>query len=205
MPDSLSTQIRELRLSGWSGKAISVKLCIKPNTVIRYTNKSTFSPRALGYIKGCEGKRKLFLNLDPVEIGTIDVGRAKLYAALLYWCEGSKYPASTTLNFTTSDMRMQKLFVDLFRKGFNPVESKFKIWLQFHSDQNKQKLFKYWASVLKIPTTQFMKPRVTDKKGGRYRRVYYGTCSLRYPDYAMTLRLMGIYKRFYKRALASLV
>ncbi|MBI4153577.1 hypothetical protein HY503_01075 [Candidatus Woesebacteria bacterium] len=100
---------------------------------------------------------------------------------------------------------MQKLFVSLFRKGFKPIESKLRIWLQFHTDQDKQKIFKYWSSILRIPVSQFIKPSITAKKGGRYRRVYYGTCSLRYGDYSMVLRLMGIYQRFYKQALSSLV
>lgn len=205
MPAALPTRIRKLYKNGWSEEAIASELHTQVNTVARLLDKSKFSNKSLGYIKSCERKRRRIMNLDPVKIGKINKIKARLYAAILYWCEGSKYPASTTLNFTTTDMKMQKLFLNLFRKGFDPVESKFRIWLQFHSDQNKQNIFKYWSSVLKIPTSQFMKPSITDKKGGRYRRVYRGTCSLRYADYSMILRLMGVYQKFYKQALSSLV
>ena len=205
MPAALPTRIRKLHKDGWSEEAIASEFHTQIATVTRLLNKSKYSNRSIGYIKSCERKRKRLMNLDLVKIEKINKAKAKLYAAILYWCEGSKYPASTTLNFTTTDMKMQKLFLALLRKGFNPTESKFRIWLQFHSDQNKQSLFKYWSTVLKIPISQFMKPSITDKKGGRYRKVYRGTCSLRYADYSMILRLMGIYQRFYRQTLSALV
>lgn len=205
MPNSFPAKIRNLYSKGWSIRAIATQFHTKTNTISRHINKNRFSNKSLGYIKSCERKRQSLLSLDRLSLGKINKEKAKFYAALLYWCEGSKYPASTALNFTTSDMKMQRLFLTLFRKGFNPVESKFRIWLQFHNNQDKQKLFKYWSTILKIPVSQFMKPNVTDRKGGRYRRVYYGTCSLRYADYSMILRLMGIYQRFYKRAFSALV
>ncbi len=205
MPDALPTRIKKLYSRGWSMKAISSQLNTQNNTIARYVEGGKFSNKSLGYIKSCERKRRLLINFDKIQLHKIDKNKAKLYSALLYWCEGSKYPASTALSFTSSDAKMQKLFVSLFRKGFNPVESKLRIWLQFHSDQNQHKLFKYWSSILKIPVSQFIKPSITVKNGGRYRRVYYGTCSLRYNDYSIVLRLMGIYQRFYKQALSSLV
>jgi hypothetical protein len=205
MPAALPTRIRKLYKNGWSEEAIASEFHTQIGTVMRLLNKSKFSNKSIGYIKSCERKRKRLMNLDSVKIAKINRSKARLYAAILYWCEGSKYPASTALNFTTTDLQMQKLFLALFRKGFNPTESKFRIWLQFHSGQNKQNLFKYWSTNLRIPVSQFMKPSITDKKGGRYRKVYRGTCSLRYADYSMILRLMGIYQRFYKQAFSSLI
>ena len=143
--------------------------------------------------------------MDKLNLRNLTKDQIKLYAAILYWCEGSKYPSSTTLNFTTSDLKMQKLFISLLRKGFEIKETKFRIWLQFHSDQNEKDLYKYWSKNLIIPTNQFMKPRITNKNGTRYRRIYYGTCSLRYADYSLILRLMGIYKQFYKQAIIELI
>lgn len=205
MPAALPTRIRKLYKMGWSEQAIASEYGTQINTVKRFLNKNKFSNKSLGYIKSCERKRKRFMNLDTIKISKIDKTQARLYAAILYWCEGSKYPASTALNFTTTDLKMQKLFLALLRKGFTPTESKFRIWLQFHSNQNKQKLFRYWSTNLRIPILQFMKPSITDNKGGRYRKVYRGTCSLRYSDYSIILRLMGIYQRFYKQVLPSLV
>lgn len=205
MPPALPTQIRKLYQKGWSEQAIASEFHTKINTIYRLISKKKFSNRSLGYIKSCERKRKLLMAFDSVKTKSISSEKARFYAALLYWCEGSKYPASNTLNFTTTDLQMQKLFIALLRKGFKPTETKFRIWLQFHSDQNKNNIFKYWSTNLKIPIKQFMRPGITDRKGGKYRKIYHGTCSLRYADYSLILRLMGIYKRFYKQALPLLV
>lgn len=205
MPVALPTRIKKLYRDGWSVEAIASQFHTKPNTVTRFISKNKFSNNSLGYIKSCERKRKSLINFDQVIVTEISESQARLYAAILYWCEGSKYPASTSLSFTTSDIQMQRLFINLIRKGFGPIESKFRIWLQFHTDQDKNKLYRYWSTTLRVPVSQFIKPSVTDKKGGRYRRIYYGTCSLRYSDYSLILRLMGIYQKFYKQALRSLV
>ena len=205
MPAALPTRVKKLYKDGWSERAIASELHTQTNTIKRLLGKKKFSNRSLAYIKRYERKRKQFMNLDLIKVGRINKTRAKLYTAILYWCEGSKYPASTTLNFTTTDMKMQRLFLNLFRRGFNPTESKFRIWLQIHSDQNEKSLIKYWSTILKIPISQFMKPSITDKKGGRYRKIYHGTCSLRYADYSMILRLMGIYERFSRQASLQLV
>lgn len=205
MASSLYPKFKALYTNGWSTRAISTEYHTKNNSIIRYLQAYNFSKKSLGYIKSYERKRRIFLNMDKVSLDKIDKNEAKIFAALLYWCEGSKYPASTNLSFTSSDTKMLQLFLSLFRKGFNPIESKFRIWLQIHSDQNKQKIFRYWSDVLRIPESQFIKPKITVKKGGRYRRVYYGTCSLRYGDYSMILRLTGIYQRFYIQALSALV
>lgn len=205
MPPALPTRVRKLYRDGWSERAIASQFNIKISTIIRLLDKNKFSNRSLSYIKRYERQRKKIMNSDSVKISKISEDDARLFASLLYWCEGAKYPASTAMNFTTTDLKMQKMFISLFRKGFNPIESKFKIWLQFHNGQDKQKIFRYWATNLKIPISQFMKPSVTERKGGRYRKVYYGTCSLRYGGYSTTLRMMGIYQKFYKQALSLLV
>jgi len=205
MPTALSTQSKKLYLDGWSTKAISAQFHTKNNSIVRLIQRNKFSKKSSSSIKSWERKRKHFFNFDKINFDEIDKNKAKLYAALLYWCEGSKYPASTALNFTTSDMKMQKLFLSLLRKGFDPVESKFRVWLQFHSDQDRQKIFRYWSTTLRIPLSQFIKPKITNKNGNRYRRIYHGTCSLKYNDYSIILRLTGIYQSFYKQALSSLV
>ena len=108
---------------------------------------------------------------------------------------------SSPLNKLGASLQKGENGVALLRKGFKPTESKFRIWLQLHTDHNRNQIFSFWSSLLNIPTTQFMKPRITQKRGGKYRSVYYGTCSLRYNDYTVLLRLMGIYKRFAKKAI----
>ncbi len=120
----------------------------------------------------------------------------KLLVSILYWCEGAKYPSSSFIGFTNSDTSMMKTFIRLFRRAFPVNESKFRVWLQLHATHNIQNQISFWSELLQIPVTQFYKPRVTHARGGRYREGYQGTCTLKYFDYRIQLRMMGIYTRF---------
>ena len=197
------TKARQLSKLGWSNRAVASELGVKSSTISRWCAQIE-SPRVKGIIDYYQNQRNKFFSMDHLTVAEISPKSAKLYTALLYWCEGSKYPADSRVCFTTSDVEMQRLFIALLRKGFKLDESKFRIWLQIHTDQNKNHIFSYWSNILKIPETQFIKPRITQKRGGRYRNVYYGTCTLRYHDYSLLLRLMGIYQRFTKDAFYSL-
>lgn len=129
----------------------------------------------------------------------IDSLNAKLLVALLYWCEGSKYPATNKLEFVNSDPDLLKLFINLLRKAFNLNETKFRIHLQIHDTHDFKVIKKYWSKLLQIPEAQFMKPTITKMKGGKHRKEYLGTCALRYADYTIQLKVIGIYEEFAKR------
>jgi len=124
----------------------------------------------------------------------INQGEAKLLAALLYWCEGSKYPTASRVDFVNSDERMMKTFIFLLRKGFNLNEKKFRVHLQIHDTHNFEKIKQLWSKLLGIPEKQFLKPTITKPTGKRHRDNYNGTCTLRYHDYRISLRLIAIYE-----------
>jgi len=132
-------------------------------------------------------------------IGLEDKDRNKLLTALLYWCEGSKYPASTAVTMVNSDSKLMRTFIHLFRKAFELDESKFHVHLQIHISHDYQKTREYWSSLLHIPEAQFMKPTITKPKGGKHRNQYFGTCTVKYADYRILLKLMGIYEAFAKK------
>jgi len=121
---------------------------------------------------------------------------AKLLVSLLYWCEGSKYPASNALTFVNSDPLLVKIFITLLRKSFILDESKFSVHMQIHTTHNYEKVKQYWSNILNIRKSRFIKPTTTEKKGGKHRKNYIGTCSLKYQDYRLQLKLIGIYDYF---------
>ncbi len=203
--DKLKKQIVELREKGLPIKAICSHLKISQNTVKQFLGSEHYTKHAISYMNTFRKRREDFMSMDSVNSEALTLDRARLYAALLYWCEGSKYPASTSMSFTSTDIEMLKMFLFFLRNGFELKEEKFRIYLQFHQGQNRTEIFKFWSKGLGIPQTQFIKPSVTVKKGGRYRKEYWGTCSVRYNDQSIILRLMGIYKRFYKQTLASVI
>ena len=132
-------------------------------------------------------------------IMSIDVNNAKILTAIIYGCEGSKYPATNKLEMTNSDPELLKVFIKLLRKTFTLDETKFRIHLQIHDIQNYKKLKSFWSKLLEIPKERFIKPTITKARGGKHRKVYYGTCSLRYSDYRIQLKLIGIYEAFLKK------
>jgi hypothetical protein len=126
---------------------------------------------------------------------------AKMYTSLLYWCEGSKYPSTNKVCFTNSDPQLMQLFIILFRKAFPLDEKKLRAHVQMHTNHNIKDIHMYWSNLLDIPTTQFIKPTITEKKYGKHRSNYLGTCTIRYPDFRVLLKLMGIYESFFKQSI----
>ena len=90
-------------------------------------------------------------------------------AALLYWCEGAKYPATNRLNFANSDVELVKTFIYLLRKSFSLNESKFSVHLQIHDTHDYEELKFFWSRELKIPLKQFIRPTITSATGKKHR------------------------------------
>lgn len=147
--------------------------------------------------KRLELKKSELSLFDELEI--LSPAILKIVLSLIYWCEGSKYPSTNIVAFTNSDPGLVKLFVNLFRKAFFINESKFRIHVQIHSTHNVDEIKTYWSNLLEIPTSQFIKPTITQKKNGKHRSEYLGTCSVRYLDFRILLKLIGIYEEFIKR------
>jgi hypothetical protein len=188
---------RKLRDEGWYYRAIASKLGVHPSMVSCWCNDLGKSVvKRNGLVRKNHLKRMRFYRMDRVSVDSLRDDEARVLAAILYWCEGSKYPSTTHLGFTSSDEQMQKVFIGLLRRGFVLDETKFRVWLQIHESHDRSEVIGFWSGVLSIPVSRFYRPKVTRKVGGKYRSVYHGTCSLRYYDYSMNIRLMGIYSRW---------
>jgi hypothetical protein len=147
-------------------------------------------------------KRQELLTAEAGIVEGVDIKsteNAKFLAALLYWCEGSKYPSSTAVTMVNSDPDLMKSFVRLLRNAFKLDESKFHVHLQIHTTHDFIKVRKFWSELLQVPASQFMKPTVTKPNGRKHRSQYFGTCTLKYQDYRLLLKLMGIYEAFARR------
>jgi len=123
-----------------------------------------------------------------------NINNAKILTTILYYCEGSRYPMANYICFTNSDSEMIQLFMKLFRLGFKPDESKFRIHLQLHSTHDKVEVRKYWSNLLKIDEKQFYKPTITNPTHRMKRQNYRGTCSIRYYDFRVLHEIFGIWK-----------
>jgi len=149
-----------------------------------------------------EKKRQLFRLSEKKTIDSIkniDALSAKIYASLIYWCEGAKYPSTRRLEFTNSDPELLCVFINLLRKSFSVDEKKFRVHVQVHTTHKYADIKKYWSKCLNISPTQFIKPTKTKPRGKKHRKEYLGTCTLRYYDYRLQLKLIGIYEEFASR------
>lgn len=125
----------------------------------------------------------------------------KLCCALIYGCEGAKYPATNCVALTNSEPKLIKTFICLFRNSFKVDEKKFKAYLQIHDSFNYNETLQYWSNLLDIPKNSFYKPIVTKAGDKKHRQGYLGTCTLKYYDYKLQLRLIGIYEEYMRKSI----
>lgn len=170
--------------------------------VSRWCRKNTTFTTLENPTNKVELERKYWYTHDKVNSDISNLNNAKILLASLYWCEGCKYPMTNRIEFVSSDENMQLTFISTMRKVFKEdlLESKFRVMLQLHTTHDLDKTISYWSNLLQIPPNQFTKPHITIGKQTRYRPTYNGTCSLRYQDYRLLLRLMGIYSQIGEQA-----
>lgn len=198
-PDSLVKKIKKVRKKEkLSFMELERKFNIPSSTIGQWC-RGTVGNRWDSLIASNQRKRDRFLSMDckvVPKIKSINKSKAIFYAGLLYGCEGSKYPAHKGISFSNSDPSLVAAFLFLLRKSFGLDENKFSVHLQIHTTHDYLQLKKYWSGLLNISENQFIKPTITKPKGGKHRSVYLGTCSLRYTDYGLQLRLLGIFGKF---------
>jgi len=203
----LVEHVQILFKSGIRKCEIAKRLHQDTTNISRWCRKSTVFETLKNPITYQEKKRQLLYTLDKIKLPNLDKNMAKILLATLYWCEGAKYPGTNKIEFVSSDENMQITFITLMRIAFadDLMESKFRVMLQLHTTHNINESIRYWSQLLGISPKQFIKPHITIKSASRYRHVYNGTCSIRYHDYRLQLRTMGIYDQLIKSICKRLI
>lgn len=119
---------------------------------------------------------------------------AKLFCALLYSCEGAKYPSARMLGFSNSDPVTIQCFLWLLRNCFGVDERKFRCQIVHRWDQSLNFLIAYWSGVTGIPPTQFYrsKPDARTKGKKTLRKNYRGVCCITYFDVTLQYTLQNM-------------
>jgi len=199
--DDQVAKVKELRLAEkLSFRELGKRFNISSNTIGTWC-RGPVGNRWDSIIKSNQRKREQFLSMDlkiVPKVESINRNQALLLAGLLYGCEGSKYPANVGVSFANSDPLLVFTFLRLLRKAFDLDKNKFSVHLQVHTTHDYSKMRKYWSDLLEISEDQFIKPTITEPKAGKHRSVYLGTCTLRYRDYSVQLRLLGVFGQFLK-------
>lgn len=109
-----------------------------------------------------------------------------LSGIMLYACEGTKLRIDKrsgnpyyAIEFTNSNPKLVKLFLEFLRKIIGIEESKLKGLLFVYDDLDHKKVEKFWSNYLEIPLTRFNKTILYASKG-RKNLSKVGTFKIRY-------------------------
>lgn len=124
----------------------------------------------------------------------LDKNVGQLMCSMIYWCEGCK--DDNQVQFTNSDPKLAKLFMDLLEKYFGVSRKKFRVSLHIHEYHNYSKQLKFWLEKLNISKEQFHKPYLKPNTGKRIRDNYPGCASIRYYDTMLARKLLTLAKAY---------
>lgn len=109
--------------------------------------------------------------------------------AVLYCCEGTKLRRDKrrknnvyywVVEFTNSDPRIIKLFLEFLRKVIIIDKTRLKAQLFIYEDLVVNKLLKYWSTQTKIPLENFNKVIILKSNSTKFKMCPYGTIKIRY-------------------------
>lgn len=204
-PDHLVRQARRLVISEGLDYSQTARRLGVHNSAVSVWCRGLANFRLRKLVERNEAKRAVLLESEKRIVNRLewDSEEARILCAIIYGCEGAKYPASNGVSLTNSDPGLVNAFVVLMRKAFVLDETKWRVHLQIHSDQDFSKLKRYWGRLLVISEDHFFKPTVTHPRGGKHRNEYLGTCSVRYGDYRIQLKLAGIFSEFLRKSVSA--
>lgn len=163
----------ELRKEGYSLKEISDKLEIAKSSASVWVRKVKMNKKAEARIvqikKIAVNKAKEINHNNAVNrnkccvdwskkifsLKKISVFEYQMICSLLYWGEGAKF--SNRIEFTNSDPKMVKVFLDSLCIGFEVDRLKARVNLHLHKYHNELKQKKMWCDLLEISESQFNK------------------------------------------------
>ena len=111
-------------------------------------------------------------------------------AVMLYLGEGAK--TGTTVDFANSNVGSLKVFINFLRKVCKIDENRLRLYLYCFSNQDKNKLIRFWSKVLKVKKNCFTKPYIRTFKTESLRIMDYGVLHIRYSDKRLLEKILGL-------------
>jgi len=180
---------RELRLKGWSLRAIASKVKCSKGTISKWISDIQLTSAQIARLKDNQDKGRAIAARHPnsskakwEKIRNDMRGAARrdipktcskellnIVGAALYWAEG--YNASrNSIIFANTDPRMIKLMMLFFRKVCKVPEPKFRGKVFIHPHLNVKAAEKYWSEISKISPKQFNKPLLAVSRSSQGKR-----------------------------------
>lgn len=123
---------------------------------------------------------------------SISEERLKVAGTMLYWAEGYK---KNYVDFANSDSEMIKIFLKFLRDICRIDESKLKMYLYCHSNQDIGEIKKFWSELAGIPLAQFTKPYIKNGENDKINKMKHGLIHIRYYD----KKLLDVIKNWIKK------
>lgn len=131
--------------------------------------------------------------------------RLRIAGIMLYWAEGAKPQKkyrNCTVDLANSDSEMIKLFLKFLRIICGVNEKRLRILLYCYTNQDPEKLKKYWSNITKIPLNQFTKPYIRkDFLSEKSDKMKHGLIHIRYNDKKLLLQIQSWIEDYLKKTL----
>lgn len=191
---------RQLRAEAWTLADIAAELGVSKSSVSLWVRDVAFTPRPRR-----TGRRRAPNKLQVAKAAEIErlrregaerVGRLSerefLVAGLaLYAGEGAKTDGHVAL--ANSDPRIVLMFCSWLRHFFDVDESRLRLRVYLHDDQDLAAAEAYWSELTGIPRAQFNQPhRPAARDGYRSTKHPLGCPSVRYSSSSMHRSVMGM-------------
>jgi len=125
-------------------------------------------------------KRKLSLREEKLKTAGI----------FLYWGEGAQLQGKNCgVDFANSNPEMIKVFLSFLRRICGINEKKLRVFLYCYTNQDIEKLLKYWHNTTHIPINQFTKPYIRKDFKSNSRIMEYGLVHIRYADKKLLIQI----------------
>jgi hypothetical protein len=127
----------------------------------------------------------------------------KYTGLMLYWGEGAK-SGKGCVDFANSDPNMARVFLRMLRKIYRIKEEKVRILLYCYANQDVDKLIKYWAKMLRVSESLFIKPYIrADFDISKSSKMPKGLIHIRYNDMRLLLQIKADIDIIYRYLLTS--
>lgn len=111
-----------------------------------------------------------------------------LAGIMLYWAEGAK--RGTGVDFANSDPDMNRIFIDMLRHIYQINESRLRIFIYCHANQNIPQTISFWSKIMDVSPKQFSKPHVRqDVDVSKSEKMPHGLIHIRYSDSRLLAQL----------------
>ena|SRR3989344_203798 len=109
--------------------------------------------------------------------------KLKTIGTVLYWGEGYKTEKAMGVDFANSDSAMVMIFTEFLRKVCGIDNTRLRIFLYCYADQDKERLMRFWSTLLDVPRKQFTKPYTRkDFRKEKSGKMPHGLVHVRYSD-----------------------